>query len=802
MPPRPVNDYNPVPSIAPQVQSPPDYLRPQATPGAFGGQIGAAEQQAGAQAGRLGDQATQVALQAQGMINETLATNGESGYLDKAGAITAKFRALQGLAAVSALPQYKQDITNLRQEGRTGLPGGAARAYDLLTIRHEGYYLNDADSYVAQQVKVADTQSAHASMTLATSRAGDLSVAGDDKRFNDTLQDSDFQAARIISNQGYGAGTGMTQDPATGAVSFDETTPQGKEATAVYNNLRDTAHGAAWENRLHALADQNVTLAYQKYQQNRASIPGETQVKLDAFFTPRIRSAAAAGIADTTLSNAEGAYRQGASALANAGSGAARAGAPNGSPMTIADAIHAQESGGNAAAPTSAAGAKGGWQILPATFQQYAKPGESIDNPADNAAVGQRIVADLSQKYGNDPARVAVAYFSGPGNVAPPGSPTPWIRDTTDQTGKSVSSYVADVTARTGSGQGGAEQYRSRADFYRSNYAGILQQARTVAETQHPDDPTFTAQATARVEQRMNDVIRQQELSYKTDSDMVYRAFTGALSNGHAPSSISELTAIGPDVKAAWERMQSDSPLAAANIENRILTANSRSGGHDANTYGSGFYKLFQQIHAPIGDPNRVTDPTQLYGHVGSDLTVAGLKELSGEISERSTPAGEAAAKMKAGALAYAKHQLSFAADYGSFKIPDPKGEDAFNVGFLPAFYKTYDAGIAAGKTPYQLLSRDSPDFILDKVIAPFRRPQAQMTQDMINAGVGESSVPPATGAATSLDLSTPQAIVAAYQMGHLSKAAAEAEALKRGFIAAPPAAPTAPAAPSVPLAR
>lgn len=120
-----------------------------------------------------------------------------------------------------------------------------------------------------------------------------------------------------------------------------------------------------------------------------------------------------------------------------------------GSPLAMTiKAIYGQESGSGANTATSVTGARGGMQIQPATFAQYAKPGENIDNPAHNMAVGQRIIADLWQKSGGDPARVAVGYFSGPGNIAPPDSPTPWIRNAADPTGKTVSSYVGDVLKR------------------------------------------------------------------------------------------------------------------------------------------------------------------------------------------------------------------------------------------------------------------------------------------------------------------------------------------------------------------
>lgn len=123
-------------------------------------------------------------------------------------------------------------------------------------------------------------------------------------------------------------------------------------------------------------------------------------------------------------------------------------GVEQGGAAGVAEAIHAQESGGAANARTSVTGATGGWQIQPTTFSQYAQAGERIDNPQDNEAVGRRIIADYQARWPNDPARVAVAYFSGPGNVAPVGSPTPYLRDSADPTGKTTSSYVADVVRR------------------------------------------------------------------------------------------------------------------------------------------------------------------------------------------------------------------------------------------------------------------------------------------------------------------------------------------------------------------
>lgn len=116
----------------------------------------------------------------------------------------------------------------------------------------------------------------------------------------------------------------------------------------------------------------------------------------------------------------------------------------------VAAAIYGQESGSGANPRTSVNGARGGMQIIPETFARFAQPGENIDNPADNLRVGQRMIDKFHAAYGGDPARIAVAYFSGEGNVAPAGSPTPWKEDRKDGNGKTVSGYVNDIMGRLG----------------------------------------------------------------------------------------------------------------------------------------------------------------------------------------------------------------------------------------------------------------------------------------------------------------------------------------------------------------
>lgn len=787
---RPDVPYSPVQSVVPDTQQPTEYTRAEASPQDFGGQIGGALQQAGQTGERVGSAALDLATEQQGQINLSLAQNAETDYTTKLSAITDKYKSMEGLAAVGAKDQATSDIGALRQQTMASIPTiGAQRAFNQLALRHEAYAISDVGSYWSSQVKSAALNSAHALTTNAVNQGGRIEVAQDQQRFSQTLQDADAGLVQMMQQRGYGPA--MQVNPQSGAVSFDESTPQGQGAKAVYTQLRDETYGAAWTNRIRALADDpsqgNAAQAQAVFDANRDQIPPEAQMKIAAYLQPKVRSFQAQTVGTDAISTADAGYRQ---AVTSALSTEAPGARPN--PDQIANAIHLQESGGAANSATSVNGAVGGWQITPGTWSQYAKPGESINSAADNATVGKRIVADLSQKYGNDPARVAVGYFSGPGNVAPPNSPTPWIRDAVDGNGKSTSSYVSDVVSRLG----GVAGVQTKADYYRTNYATILDNARTQADSQHPDDPLFAQQAVARVDQQMSAVIRQQELSYKADNDLVYQAVNGDLAKGTRPVSIDQMRATSPDVAAAWDRMQYQSPQAAHEIATRIITENAKNNGGDAHTYGAGYYNVFNAIHAPDGDPNKISDPTQLYKMVGAPggLTMAGLEKARGEIAGKNTPDAEAESSMRAQFFRNAHGQITGSNE--KLGITDPKGEDIY-ARFMANAYQTIDAAKASGKSPAQIFDPSSPDYV-GKSIASFKRPMNVWMSDLMNSNAPVGTQP------ADIDPTTRDGIVAAYKSGKMSRADAAKALMNGGFATAPaasaPATPIVPAGPTVPV--
>lgn len=83
----------------------------------------------------------------------------------------------------------------------------------------------------------------------------------------------------------------------------------------------------------------------------------------------------------------------------------------------LARSIYQQESGSGRNTATSYAGATGGMQILPTTFNSIKDPNWDINNPYDNARGGIRYLKQGYQASGGDPRLTAAFYYGGPGGM-------------------------------------------------------------------------------------------------------------------------------------------------------------------------------------------------------------------------------------------------------------------------------------------------------------------------------------------------------------------------------------------------
>jgi hypothetical protein len=395
-----------------------------------------------------------------------------------------------------------------------------------------------------------------------------------------------------------------------------------------------------------------------------------------------------------------------------------RTGVTTGTPdvQALTGAILGQESGNRDNIGTSTAGAIGPGQIEPGTFKMYAKPGEVITNPADNRAVAGRILADYAKKYDGDPQRVAVAYFSGPGNVAPAGSPTPWLRDAHDTNGKSVSSYVADVQSRLA-------KYPTAADALDANMDTILTKAQGDAERLFPNYPDAQERYVQGVQRRLERTISQQHQLYEVDTHIVQSEMAGP----NPPISEEELVSRSPQVAQAWNSMRVTNPYGAMGVE-RMFDANAHGA---ALTYGAEFKGYLDRVLAPSTDPNRISSPSGLWPYVGKGdqavLTNTGVNQLSELLSARSTPQGEAFAAQTKAFIDQMHANLTFS-NRGT-GIIDERGEALFNrfmAQALPVILTANKNGNLG-----QIMNPKSPDY-LGNLAQTFARSPAQMMDDRL----------------------------------------------------------------------
>ena len=599
-------DYGSVPNSVPLQGSGAGPLAVRASPEDFGAQVGAGVQKVGAQAEDLSKQYGD-------MVNETLMTKADTAFATRLGQLKADLQSKSGLAAFNAYPQYQKDVAQAFQDSRANLPMGAQRGFDMLGARTMANHIADASSFAASQLKEqqrydgADLKNQAIQSILQLPPQG----AADPNRVDEHIGHAIYGLQKEMDPDH----PGLKVDPTTGEKSFDESTPEGKGLKAQYEAGVNSIITQAQSNRFDVLAKGDVLGAFNLYQQERPNFPKQTQITLDAKFEPLVFNAHVDNAQGHTIAQSQDDYSR---MLYNPAS-------------KISDAIFSQESGNKFGSQMSSSGAIGGAQIMPATFAQYAKPGEDINNPEDNKAVGQRIIDNYTKKYNGDAARVATAYFSGPGNVAPEGSPTPWIKDTVDTDGKSVSSYVGDVTSRLGSQP--QKSYATnpdgsmftQADYYRTHSEDVFAKGDAYAEATMPGDLAFKRAVRENLNNYMTKVKGDQQQQYMMDNKNVMRGITGELTKGNAPATEQELRAI-PGMNDLLNRVAAQDPKFAETIPNKIAQAQKQN----ITTNSPNGYETITRVLEPKDseNPNAIKGQDQLDRLMGrSDGTGINMKD-------------------------------------------------------------------------------------------------------------------------------------------------------------------------------
>lgn len=689
-------------TVDPSVAAPDQSLRVQATPDMFGGAIGEAVAKLGQQAQKTGEYFGQV--QTDDAMN---------GAMDRVNGVLSKYRTLQGREALDARKGVEDEIDDIFKTGRAGLKLGYQQtAYDNAARGYRTRYIDGLIANHAEQAARVYTKNTNEN-SLNVALAGVSNVSDDDEHVEIFKED----ARRAMVRQAVSEGNAGDPEAINFAIS--------------------AADRSVYKTQVQSVAVKDPVRALALAERHREAL-GTEYPELANSLRARVNEAEGLSIANDAIGTAATRMQELPPAQANA--------------PAVRQAILDIESGDKSTAPVSVDGAVGPAQMLPKTFEQFAKPGEDINNPADNRAVSARYIEHLSNlpNVQGDPARIAVGYFSGEGNIAPIGSPQPWVANKTDGNGKSTQAYVQDVTSRM---QNQGAMLAAKASAYDVVLAKTSNnpQARQVALTEI--NRQYSAAQTAAL---ANDAAR------KAQTEAKLRDYGDKIRAGQPVDFLRD-----PD-------------LTETQVEHlhtlQMQTIAERLNGAPGN-YGPGAEAVRERIYS--SGPDRIVNVEQLLPMVASgQLNPTGYTWASSMLAEVNKPGAEADRQITSNFYEAARKKVTLEVAGAFTKIIRPERQEAWNKA-LPVLNQAIAEGRAKGLTNAQMMDPNNKDSVWGALKpflpTPAESKNAQIAQD---AEAARAAAP---------DLSTPAGLKA-WVRANPQERRAEGEriAIEKGWIRSP----------------
>lgn len=650
--------YNPLPDAQPGADTPNNYLKASASPTDFGAQVGQAKEGLGRSIEQASNPAFEYAMKRQGQINEAAAVNAETQANIQYGTIFDGLRGKTGFAASASVPDAVEQAQKVRQQLRSTMPNdAAAKAFDTLIARTEGFVIRDMHSYGDTQFKAGHTKALADNRQMWVDRSARPEVALNDEAWHENMANLLASTDHELDNEGI---VGDSED-----------------AKTIKDNYIRQIKSQAWIKRITTIADDpvsgNVGTAVKVLEANKEDIPADAYSSLSRSLAGPYHSMQTREIADDLAGPNGVIWKE----QQSANSGLTQS-------PDIVKAFGVQEGPG--------------FGIQPGTWSQFAQPNEVVGK--DDEVVATRILQKYTKDYNGDLGKVATAYFSGPGNVAPEGSPIPYINNYKDKNGKSTASYVDDILRRTQgvSLEGGI--YLNKEDYIQQNFDKILQRAQDESDRRFPGHPELAYQAVQRTSQYLRSVLYQEHQLNQSALNTVNGYITDMDGKGTPMTTQYQLDLASPQVKAAWERMQAQYPTQSRALVDRF-TAQNLSG--KATSYGIDIYKNFQDV--VNGKTQNILDLS--HDMDGIKLTNTGYTALKGIMDQNNTPEG----KSFNNSMSDFFQQMHTSLTTSTHLIVDDKGEDKF-AKFMQAVLPEIEAKKKQGMTSGEMFSPDSKNYV------------------------------------------------------------------------------------------
>lgn len=150
-------------------------------------------------------------------------------------------------------------------------------------------------------------------------------------------------------------------------------------------------------------------------------------------------------------------------------------------------------------------------------------------------------------------------------------------------------------------------------------------------------------------------------------------------------------------------------------------------GGKALETNSHTMISLFNRIHLPDGDPQKIVDENELNEYFGRGLSFADLNKLRDEMQGANTEEGKIEASLKKQTMEFAKSKLSKANPL--MGIRDPEGDENLQR-FMTFFFQEYAEQRRQGVPASKLLNPDSPEY-LGKYVNNFSKDPSEIMRSL-----------------------------------------------------------------------
>lgn len=396
--------------------------------------------------------------------------------------------------------------------------------------------------------------------------------------------------------------------------------------------------------------------------------------------------------------------------------------------VPLKNAVLAQESGGKrfdatGALLTSPKGAQGEMQVMPATAKN---PGFGVtpaqnDSPAELARVGGDYLRAMVAKYDGNTVLALAAYNAGPGAV------DGWLKTIGDPNSGQISNqdfikqipfaetknYVNSVSAKLAPGQA------SSTAGTLGSLGSMLTNAERLADARYPDDPVYRDMVVSQVRSHVSDIVAAQSGLAKAAHSALMSA---AMGNKDTPAAtnINDLLAI-PGAPQAWAQTDPESQRGLLTLlEHNAKTARGELTHSDPKVVQG----LFDAIHLPENDPNKIRSADQLAPFFAKGLSPTDYDRLRTELDKSQTPEGNIFLKQIQQTRTAAQIMLTKSM-VGQIQ-PDVAEEAAYRFSY--DLDQKIAAARAAGKDPRSLFVPGNPDYVLEPTKVAAYMPSANTT--------------------------------------------------------------------------